>query len=501
MVTFVDRVTLHLRAGKGGNGCVSVRREKFKPLAGPDGGNGGDGGDIVLVADPQVTTLLSYHHSPHRAAGNGGFGMGDNRSGAEGEDIELAVPVGTVVKDAEGEFLADMLDPGMRFVVAPGGRGGLGNAALATTKRKAPGFALLGTPGWDGDVVLELKTVADVALVGFPSAGKSSLIAAVSAARPKIADYPFTTLHPNLGVVQAGDVRFTVADVPGLIEGASEGRGLGLEFLRHVERCTALVHVLDCATLEPGRDPLTDLDVILGELAAYPVPEGQVPLLDRPQLIALNKVDVPEAKDLADLVRPELEARGYRVFEISTVSHEGLRQLSFALGDIVARHRADEASKPTPPRVVIRPKGADHDFTVRVEGGTYGPVYRILGEKPVRWVQQTDFQNDEAVGFLADRLEKLGVEDELYRAGATPGATVVIGEGDGIVFDWQPALTSAAELMTAPRGTDPRLDQNSRRTTSQRRERYHDLMDAKAAARAELEAERLMTTAELEEDE
>jgi GTP-binding protein len=501
MVTFVDRVTLHLRAGKGGNGCVSVRREKFKPLAGPDGGNGGDGGDIVLVADPQVTTLLSYHHSPHRAAGNGGFGMGDNRSGAEGEDIELTVPVGTVVKDADGEFLADMLDPGMRFVVAPGGRGGLGNAALATTKRKAPGFALLGTPGWDGDVVLELKTVADVALVGFPSAGKSSLIAAVSAARPKIADYPFTTLHPNLGVVEAGDVRFTVADVPGLIEGASEGKGLGLEFLRHVERCTALVHVLDCATLEPGRDPLTDLDVILGELAAYPVPEGQVPLLDRPQLIALNKVDVPEAKDLADLVRPEFEARGYRVFEISTVSHDGLRQLTFALGDIVARHRADEASKPTPPRVVIRPKGADQDFTVRVEGGTYGAVYRILGEKPVRWVQQTDFQNDEAVGFLADRLEKLGVEDQLYRVGATPGATVVIGEGDGIVFDWQPALTSAAELMTAPRGTDPRLDQSSRRTTSQRRERYHDLMDAKAAARAELEAERLMTTAELEEDE
>ena len=263
MVTFVDRVTLHLRAGKGGNGCVSVRREKFKPLAGPDGGNGGHGGDVVLVADPQVTTLLSFHHSPHRHAGNGGFGMGDNRSGYHGESLELPVPVGTVVKDADGETLVDLIEPGMRFVAAPGGQGGLGNAALANPKRKAPGFALLGTPGWEGDVFLELKTVADVALVGFPSAGKSSLIAAVSAARPKIADYPFTTLHPNLGVVQAGDVRFTVADVPGLIEGASEGKGLGLEFLRHVERCTALVHVLDCATLEPGRYPLTDLDVIL----------------------------------------------------------------------------------------------------------------------------------------------------------------------------------------------------------------------------------------------
>ncbi len=348
MVTFVDRVTLHLRAGKGGNGCVSVRREKFKPLAGPDGGNGGHGGDVVLVADPQVTTLLSYHHSPHRHAGNGGFGMGDNRSGYNGESLELTVPVGTVVKDADGETLVDLIEPGMRFVAAPGGQGGLGNAALSNPKRKAPGFALLGTPGWEGDVFLELKTVADVALVGFPSAGKSSLIAAVSAARPKIADYPFTTLHPNLGVVQAGDIRFTVADVPGLIEGASEGKGLGLEFLRHVERCTALVHVLDCATLEPGRDPLSDLDVILDELGAYPVPEGQTPLLERPQLVALNKVDVPEAKDLADLVRPELEARGYRVFEISTVSHEGLRPLSFALADIIARHRVELAAAPPP---------------------------------------------------------------------------------------------------------------------------------------------------------
>ena len=501
MVTFVDRVTLHLSAGKGGNGCVSVRREKFKPLAGPDGGNGGHGGDIVLVADPQETTLLSYHHSPHRSGGNGGFGMGDHRSGAAGESLELPVPVGTVVKDTSGETLVDMIEPGMRFVVAPGGLGGLGNAALANPKRKAPGFALLGTPGWEGDVLLELKTVADVALVGFPSAGKSSLIAAISAARPKIADYPFTTLHPNLGVVQAGDVRYTVADVPGLIEGASEGKGLGLEFLRHVERCTALVHVLDCATLDPGRDPMSDLDVILGELAAYPVPEGQTPLLERPQLVALNKVDVPEAKDLADMVRPELEARGFKVFEISTVSHEGLRQLTFALGDIVAAHRVELAKTPAPERIVIRPKGSQKDFWVRVEGGTYGNIYRILGEKPLRWVQQTDFQNEEAVGYLADRLEKLGVEDELFRSGATPGATVVIGEGDGIIFDWEPSLRSTAELATAPRGTDPRLLQDGRRTTSERRERYHDRMDAKAAARAELEAERIAARSADREDE
>ncbi|MGX5697171.1 GTPase ObgE [Agromyces soli] len=491
MVSFVDEVRLFLRAGHGGNGCVSVRREKFKPLAGPDGGNGGDGGDIVLVADPQVTTLLAYHGRPHRTSPNGQPGMGDNRSGVTGEDVELPVPVGTVVKDADGEELADLSEPGMRFVAAPGGQGGLGNAALATTKRKAPGFALLGTPGYEGEITLELKTIADVALVGYPSAGKSSLIAAMSAARPKIADYPFTTLHPNLGVVQAGEHRFTVADVPGLIEGASEGKGLGLEFLRHVERCSALLHVLDCATLEPGRDPISDLDVILGELAAYPVPEGQVPLLERPQLIALNKIDVPEAHELADFVKPELEARGYRVFEISTVSHEGLRQLGFALGAVVDEARRAAAEAPAPERIVMRPKAVDaREFVVRAEGGSYGTLYRVLGAKPERWVAQTDFTNDEAVGYLADRLARIGIEDELVRAGATAGSTVIIGPGAGVVFDWEPTLTSTAELITSPRGTDARFDDNRRATRAERKSDYHDRMDAKAEARAELERER-----------
>jgi GTP-binding protein len=492
VATFVDRVTLHLRAGNGGNGCVSVKREKFKPLAGPDGGNGGHGGDIVLVSDTQTTTLLAYHRAPHRHSQNGGAGMGDHRAGFMGEEMELAVPVGTVVKDADGNELVDFVEPGMRFVVAPGGQGGLGNAALSSTKRKAPGFALLGTPGWEGDVFLELKIVADIALVGYPSAGKSSLVAAISAAKPKIADYPFTTLHPNLGVVQAGDARYTVADVPGLIEGASEGKGLGLEFLRHVERCSALLHVLDCATLEPGRDPLTDLDIILNELGKYPVPEGQTPLLERPQLIALNKIDVPEGRELADFVTPDLEARGYRVFEISTVSHEGLRQLSYALGELVeTERRAREAEAAARPRIVIRPQAVnDSGFKVVVEGGTYGNVYRILGEKPQRWVAQTDFTNDEAVGFLADRLAKLGVEDQLFKAGAVAGSTVVIGPGQGVVFDWEPTLTSTAELITTPRGADARLDDNFRPTRNQRRENYFERMDAKAEARAELARER-----------
>jgi GTP-binding protein len=491
MASFIDHVTLHLLAGHGGNGCVSVKREKFKPLAGPDGGNGGDGGDIVLVADPQVTSLLNYQRAPHRKSANGQPGQGDHKAGTAGEEVVLPVPLGTVVKDADGNELIDLAEPGMRFVAAKGGQGGLGNAALSTTKRKAPGFALLGTSGFEGEIQLELKVVADVALVGYPSAGKSSLIAAMSAAKPKIADYPFTTLTPNLGVVESGDTRYTVADVPGLIEGASEGKGLGLEFLRHVERCSALLHVLDCATLEPGRDPLSDLDVILGELEAYPVPEGQIPLLERPQLVALNKVDVPEAKELADLVRPELEARGYRVFEISAVARSGLRELSFALAEIVENDRAEKMAVPAAPRIVMRPRAVnERGFIVRVEGGSYGSTYRVIGDKPERWVQQTDFENEEAVGFLADRLAKLGVEDELFKAGAVPGSTVMIGEGGGIVFDWEPTIASAAELLTGPRGTDARLDENNRPTTKQRRASYQERMDAKAAARAELEAER-----------
>ncbi|UCR89356.1 GTPase ObgE [Mycetocola spongiae] len=485
MTTFVDQITLHLSAGNGGDGCISVKREKFKPLAGPDGGSGGNGGDIVLVVDPQTTTLLNYHRSPHRRSENGGPGMGDYRGGTHGPELVLPVPVGTMVKTLDGELLADLIEPGSRFVVAEGGIGGLGNNQLANSKRKAPGFALLGTPGQELDVVLELKTVADVALVGYPSAGKSSLIAAMSAAKPKIADYPFTTLHPNLGVVDSGDVRYTIADVPGLIEGASEGKGLGLEFLRHVERCAALLHVLDCATLEPGRDPLTDLDVILGELAAYPVPEGQKPLQERPQLIALNKIDVPEGRELAEFVKPELEARGYRVFLISSVSREGLTQLNYALAEIVEESRAEYLAKvEAQPRIILRPRAVDRrEFSIRVEGGSYGALYRVLGEKPFRWVQQTDFNNDEAVGYLADRLNKLGVEDGLFKAGAVGGSAVIIGEGEGVVFDWEPTMSSAAEIMSMPRGTDTRLDEKNRPTSKQRRTEYLAKMDAKEAAR------------------
>jgi GTP-binding protein len=468
--TFVDRVTLHVTAGRGGNGVASVHREKFKPLGGPDGGNGGPGGSVILRVDPDVTTLVDFHHSPHRRAQHGGHGAGGHRNGAHGEDLVLAVPDGTVVSDDRGRVLADLVGPGTEMVVAEGGRGGLGNAALASAKRKAPGFALLGEPGDDLDVTLELKVVADVGLVGFPSAGKSSLIAALSRARPKIADYPFTTLVPNLGVVTAGDTTFTVADVPGLIEGASEGRGLGHDFLRHVERCAALVHVIDTATLEPGRDPLGDLDVIERELASYGGLE------DRPRLVVLNKVDVPDGRDLADIVKEDFAARGLRVLEVSAASHEGLRELSFAMAEIVARARAERPVAEAT-RIVLRPSdtAGGPEFTVRQTG----EGWRVRGTKPERWVRQTDFSNDEAVGFLADRLNRLGVEDRLLELGAEEGDAVLIGEADNaVVFDFRPMVATGAELL-GRRGEDSRFDES--RPAAVRRRQIDAAMATKAA--------------------
>ncbi|MFG2716767.1 GTPase ObgE [Streptomyces sp. NPDC048416] len=459
MTTFVDRVELHVAAGNGGHGCASVHREKFKPLGGPDGGNGGRGGDVTLVVDQSVTTLLDYHHSPHRKATNGQPGAGDNRSGKDGQDLVLPVPDGTVVLDKQGNVLADLVGEGTTFVAGQGGRGGLGNAALASARRKAPGFALLGVPGESADIVLELKTVADVALVGYPSAGKSSLISVLSAAKPKIADYPFTTLVPNLGVVTAGSTVYTIADVPGLIPGASQGKGLGLEFLRHVERCSVLVHVLDTATLESDRDPVSDLDIIEEELKQY----GG--LDDRPRIVVLNKIDIPDGQDLADMIRPELEERGYQVFEVSAVARTGLKELSFALAGIIAEARAAKP-KEEATRIVIRPKAVDDaGFTVTFDEAN--EVYRVRGEKPERWIRQTDFNNDEAVGYLADRLNRLGVEEALMKAGARSGDGVAIGpEENAVVFDWEPTMMAGAEML-GRRGEDHRLE--APRPAAQRR--------------------------------
>jgi GTP-binding protein len=465
MAEFADHAVLRVQAGHGGHGCASVHREKFKPLGGPDGGNGGRGGSVILEVDASTSTLLDFHRRPVRKAGNGHQGEGSNRNGAAGEDQIIKVPNGTVVLAKDGEVLADLIGTGTTFVAAAGGRGGLGNAALASQRRRAPGFALKGEPGEELELTLELKTVADIGLIGFPNAGKSSLIAAMSAARPKIANYPFTTLIPNLGVAEAGDVQYVVADVPGLIPGASEGKGLGHDFLRHVERCAALVHVLDCATSEPGRDPITDLDTIEAELAAYEDLIGAArlnrgltgtSLKDRPRIIALNKVDVPEARDLADLVKPELEARGLAVYEVSAATTEGLREFKFAMAEMVTQARA-AAPEPEPARVVIRPSAVkDAGFEiVRTNDG----AYLIRGEKPSRWVTQTDFTNDEAVGYLADRLARLGVEQALAKAGAVSGDTVLIGDlDDAVVFDWAPELSVGSGHAPGPRGSDFRLE-------------------------------------------
>jgi GTP-binding protein len=460
MAEFADHAVLRVQAGHGGHGCASVHREKFKPLGGPDGGNGGRGGSVILEVDASTSTLLDFHRRPVRKAANGHQGEGSNRNGAAGDDQIVKVPNGTVVLDKGGEVLADLMGTGTRFVAAQGGHGGLGNAALASQKRRAPGFALKGELGEERELTLELKTVADIGLVGFPNAGKSSLIAAISAARPKIASYPFTTLIPNLGVAEAGDVQYVVADVPGLIPGASEGKGLGHDFLRHVERCAALVHVLDCATHEPGRDPITDLDTIESELAAYEDLIGPslagTRLTDRPRLVVLNKIDVPEARDLADLVKPELEARGLAVYEVSAATHEGLRELGFAMAELVEQARA-MAPQAEAVRVVIRPPAVkDTGFEiVRTRDG----AYLIRGQKPLRWVNQTDFTNDEAVGYLADRLARLGVEESLAKAGAEPGDTVLIGDfDDAVVFDWDPELTAGGGHAPGPRGSDWRLE-------------------------------------------
>ncbi len=457
MAEFADHVTVTVKAGDGGHGCASVHREKFKPLGGPDGGNGGRGGDVIFEVDPGMATLLDLHRRPVRRAGNGKQGSGSHRSGADGADLIVAVPDGTVVKTQDGEVLADLVGARTRYVAAQGGHGGLGNAALASPRRRAPGFALRGEPGPGHTLVLELKTVADAGLVGFPNAGKSSLISAMSAARPKIANYPFTTLTPHLGVVVAGETQYVVADVPGLIPGASSGKGLGLEFLRHVERCVVLVHVLDCAAGpagEPDRDPVADLDTIEEELAAYADATG-ADLADRPRIVALNKIDVPVAREAADRARAVLAGRGLEVHEISAATHEGVRELTFAVGRVVAAARA-AAPPPEPTRQVIRPPAAGGPEFEIVRVGENS--FMVRGHKPARWVRQTDFSNAEAVGYLGDRLARIGVEKALAEAGAQAGAEVAIGDDDdAVVFDWDPDVPAGTQHSFGPRGSDERL--------------------------------------------
>ncbi len=330
---FVDEVSVHVKAGDGGDGAIAWRREKFIPRGGPAGGDGGDGGDVVLVVDPQLATLLDYRYVHEHRARNGEHGRGSDQNGRGGPALELRVPPGTVVREVStGEVMGDLSEPGQRLVVAKGGRGGLGNMNFATSTNQAPRHAEPGTPGEERELVLELKLLADVGIVGFPNAGKSTLISRVSRARPRIADYPFTTLVPNLGVVGWRERSFVVADIPGLVEGAHAGAGLGHQFLRHVERCRVLVHLVDGAPQEEGRSLRADLDAIDQELALH-----SPALAEKPQVVAVNKIDLPDARKAALALRRALSRRkpAREVFPISAVTGEGLDALLDAVSAVL----------------------------------------------------------------------------------------------------------------------------------------------------------------------
>jgi GTPase len=434
--TFVDECSIHVRGGDGGHGSVAFRREAHVPLGGPDGGDGGDGGSVVLIADTNVTSLVDLHRSPHLRAERGGNGGSKGRTGARGEDREVRVPVGTLVREPDGVLLADLDIVGRRVVIAPGGRGGRGNRSFANRFRRIPAFAERGEQVEEIDLRLELRLIADVGLVGFPSAGKSSLVRRLSAATPRVEAWPFTTLTPHLGVMRAGDrtdgspIDVVLADVPGLVEGAAEGRGLGTRFLRHVARCRVLLHVIDAATAEPGRDPEHDLDVLLEELRQH-----DPALLERHQLIVLNKVDLPDAVTMSQLVRPALEARGYEVIEVSAVSGAGLDQLRYRLGTLIDDLGSSQEPElvDTAP-VVLRPKALG--APVRVEREEDG-AYRVVSSRVERWVAMLPVEEPDAARYLQGRMRRAGVERALVEAGARSGDTVVIGD---IEFEFRPEL-------------------------------------------------------------
>jgi GTP-binding protein len=418
---------------------TSFHREKYKPRGGPDGGDGGRGGDVVLVAEPGVGTLVEYHFHPHQRAGRGTHGQGSNRKGADGDSRTLPVPVGTLVRDADGELLADLDRPGARFLAAKGGRGGRGNAALSGPGRRIASFHEKGEPGRQRRLVLELRSLADAALVGFPNAGKSSIVARASAARPKVADYPFTTLEPVLGMVRAGDHDFVLADVPGLIPGAAAGKGLGHRFLRHVTRSAVLVHVLDLVPLEPGRDPEADLAALEAELAAYD-PE----LADRPSMVAANKADLPEGRARLPEAAAAAKRRGLPFFAISAATGAGMREFLYALGAEVAQARAARPAATAAPPATI---AADPEVPISV--AREGAGFRVLGDRPERWVAMTDLDNPQAVAYLQRRMRRAGVDDLLAGAGASPGDEVLVGDA---AFEFTP--DPLADPLAGTRGRE-----------------------------------------------
>lgn len=454
---FIDKVRIHVKGGDGGAGCMSFRREAHVPKGGPDGGDGGHGGNVVVEADASLSSLIEYRFKHHFKAERGTHGKGSRMHGATGEDLVLKVPMGTVVHEyfeeakETGELIADLTHDGERVTVAEGGMGGRGNIHFVTPTRRAPAFAELGEPSQERWIELEMKLMADAALVGMPSAGKSSLIAKMSAARPKIADYPFTTLVPNLGVARSGDYSFVAADIPGLIEGAHEGRGLGHEFLRHIERTALIVHVVDLTGDYEGRDPLEDYEVINRELALY-----ADELAARPRIVVANKIDVPgveeAAKRLAARVREDsIAAAGGdefapspidpKLYRISALTGEGVDGLKAAIAAKV--HELREAARSRAEADVQyehvwehRREERDKQFRVVPLGGG---VFRVEGPQVERMVVQTDWENEEAIAFLQHRLKRLGVEKALEKAGAVDGDEIRIV---GRAFEFESVRTA-----------------------------------------------------------
>jgi GTP-binding protein len=420
---FVDQAVIRVKAGDGGDGVVSFRREKYVPAGGPDGGNGGKGGDVVLVADEGLRTLVEFRYRSHFKAENGARGGGGRKQGKSGADQMIKVPVGTIVK-VDGQIIGDLTAHGQTMVVARGGRGGLGNAAFAGPTRQAPAFAQKGEAGEELVLELELKLLADVGLIGYPNVGKSSLIARISAARPKIANYPFTTIVPNLGVVALDDhTSFVVADIPGLIEGAHQGVGLGHAFLRHVERTRVLIHVLDAAALE-GRDPVADFHNINEELRLY-----DPKLAKRPQLVAANKTDLPQAADHLPRITQSLTELGYEVFPISAATGEGVDRLigrAAALLDEITRLEKDSTPEEENLYVFYRPSRPPslRDFSIAKEGD----VFVVEGEGFEGWLARLDLNNYETLMYIQRTLQRIGVTDALREAGAQDGDTVKVGD-------------------------------------------------------------------------
>ena len=413
---FIDRAKIHVQAGAGGDGVVAFRREKFVPRGGPSGGSGGRGGHVYLYVDPSLTTLQHFKRQVHFRAGRGGHGGGSNKTGAAGKDLRIPVPPGTVVRDAEtGEILADLVRPGQEVLVARGGRGGRGNAAFKSDRNPAPRIAEKGEPGEERWLELELKVLADVGIIGVPNAGKSTLLSVVSRAKPKIADYPFTTLAPNLGVAEVDHQQIVFADIPGLLEGAHEGVGLGLDFLRHIERTRVLVHLLDGAS----PDPLGDFEAINQELALF-----NPKLAEKPQIVVLNKIDLPEAREKWPQIKQAMEARGLPVLAISAVTGENVQKLLYKVKEMLETLPPEE--EPEEAEVIeIRPEVDEKAFTIeRVDEHTW----RVRGIAIERAAKMTNWDYYEAAMRFQRIMKALGITDALREAGVQEGDTVLIGD-------------------------------------------------------------------------